>query len=523
MDKALIKTDILIIGLGIAGATVAYKLAEKGLNVVVLLKGTSDDDGNTHYAQGGIVYKSDSDSPELLYRDIIEAGGGVNNPEAVKVISYEGHKILKEFLIDKIGVEFVRDEKGNLEFTEEGAHSVRRIIFSGDKTGKAIISKLIDSLKRFNNITVLENHIAIDLITWQYHSKDPLRMYKDRTCLGAYVYDERSGVVKNIMAKATILATGGMGKVYLYNTNPEIATGDGYAMAYRAGAELINMEYTQFHPTTLYHPLKKNFLLSESLRGEGATIINNKGERFLFKIDSRGELAPRDIVTRGIISELTATGQECVFLDASKIGSRDKLKSRFPTIYQTLESIGIDMSTDLIPIVPAFHFQCGGVKTDVYAKTNIKRLFAVGEVACNGLHGANRLASTSLLEGVVFGHYLSEFISKNIEKDMFNEFPDIEPWVDTGSEEVDPVLMKQDWDTLRATMWNYVGPIRTRKRLKRSLIDIKNLQLEIEDFYKEARISRDIIELRNAIQTGYIVALSAWTNKQSIGAHYRVD
>ena len=523
MDETFVSTDILIIGLGIAGAAVAYKLAEAGLNVVVVLKGTLEDDGNTHYAQGGIVYKGDSDSPELLYKDIMEAGSWVNNPEAVKIVAFEGPKILKDFLIDKIGVEFYRDEKGNLEFTEEGAHSIRRIIFSGDKTGKAIITKLIESLKKFKNITILENHIAIDIITWQFHSKDPLRMYKDKTCLGAYVYDEKNKVVKNITAKATVLATGGMGKVYLFNTNPEIATGDGYAMAYRAGAELINMEYTQFHPTTLYHPLKKNFLLSESLRGEGAIIVNHKGERFLFKFDPRGELAPRDVVTRGIISELTSTGQECAFLDASKIGSKEKLKSRFPTIYETLESIGIDMSTDLIPIVPAFHFQCGGVKTDIYGKTNIKRLFAVGEVACNGLHGANRLASTSLLEGVVFGHYLAKFIVENIEKEIFKEFPEIEPWVDTGTEEADSILLKQDWNTLRAIMWNYVGPIRTRKRLKRSLVDIKNLQLGIEDFYKEAKISRDIIELRNAIQTGYIVALSAWANKKSIGSHYRID
>lgn len=226
-------------------------------------------------------------------------------------------------------------------------------------------------------------------------------MYKDKTCLGAYVLDTTTGKVKNILAKATILATGGMGKVYLHNTNPDVATGDGYAMAYRIGAEIINMEYTQFHPTTLYHPLKKNFLISESVRGEGGIIVNSKGERFLFKYDPRGELAPRDIVTRGIISELTESKEECVFLDATKIGDRDKLINRFPTIFSTLETIGIDMSKELIPIVPAFHFQCGGVKTDTYGKTNIKRLFAIGEVACTGLHGANRLASTSLLEGVV--------------------------------------------------------------------------------------------------------------------------
>lgn len=516
-------TDVLIIGLGIAGGVCAYQLAKEGLNVTILLKETTEDDGNTHYAQGGIVFFGENDSPEKIYNDIIQAGGGVNNPEAVKVVSTEGPKVVKKILIDEIGVEFKRDNNGLLEFTEEGAHSVRRIIYSGDKTGKAIITKLIEKLKEFPNITILEKHIAIDLITWQFHSKDKFRMYKDKTCLGAYVLDTTTGKVKNILAKATILATGGMGKVYLHNTNPDVATGDGYAMAYRIGAEIINMEYTQFHPTTLYHPLKKNFLISESVRGEGGIIVNSKGERFLFKYDPRGELAPRDIVTRGIISELTESKEECVFLDATKIGDRDKLINRFPTIFSTLESIGIDMSKELIPIVPAFHFQCGGVKTDTYGKTNIKRLFAIGEVACTGLHGANRLASTSLLEGVVFGNRCSKFLIENIHKELFNEFPEVIPWIDTGDELPDPVLIKQDWDYVKNIMWNYVGPIRTRRRLKRALSDLKNLLNDIESFYRDVKINRDIIELRNGAQTGFIVALSAWTNRESIGSHYRID
>ncbi|MGC8964868.1 MAG: L-aspartate oxidase [Brevinematia bacterium] len=518
-----IETDVLIIGLGISGGTCAYKLAEKGLNVVIILKKDLEDDGNTHYAQGGIVYFGKNDSKERIYNDIISAGAGINNPEAVKVVAEEGPKLVKEFLIDTLGVEFVRDDKGTLEFTEEGAHSIRRIIFSGDKTGKAIISKLIENLKKFKNITILDHHIAIDLITWQFHSKDKFRMYKDKTCLGAYVFDEKSKKVKTILAKATVLATGGMGRIYLHTTNPEIATGDGYAMAYRAGAEIINMEYTQFHPTTLYHPLKKNFLISESVRGEGGIIVNSKGERFLFKYDPRGELAPRDILTRGIIEELNQSKEECVFLDASKIGPQEKLKKRFPTIFSTLENLGIDMSKELIPIVPAFHFQCGGVKTDTFGKTNIKRLLAIGEVACTGLHGANRLASTSLLEGVVFGYRAAEFLIQNIEKELFKEFPEIIPWIDTGQETPDPILIKQDWDYIKNIMWNYVGPIRTRKRLKRALIDIKNLQNDIEDFYREVKVNKDIIELRNGVQTGYIVALSAWANRESIGSHYRID
>ncbi|MCX8029286.1 MAG: L-aspartate oxidase [Brevinematales bacterium] len=516
-------TDVLIIGLGIAGGVCAYELAKKGIRVTVLLKETLEEDGNTHYAQGGIVYIGENDSPEKIYSDIFLAGVGVNNPEAVKVVAYDGHLIVKKLLIDEIGVEFVRDQNGLLEFTEEGAHSVKRIIYSGDKTGKAIISKLVSKLKTFENVTILEKHIAIDLITWQFHSRDKFRMYKDKTCLGAYVFDEVNNKVKNILAKATVLATGGMGRVYLHNTNPDIATGDGYAMAYRIGAEIINMEYTQFHPTTLFHPLKKNFLISESVRGEGGIIVNSKGERFLFKYDSRGELAPRDIVTRGIISEITETKDDCVFLDASRIGLKDKLRSRFPVIFSTLESIGIDMSKDLIPVVPAFHFQCGGVKTDTFGKTNIKRLFAVGEVACTGLHGANRLASTSLLEGVVFGYRCASFISESITKPTFNEFPDVIEWIDTGKEYPDPVLIKQDWDYIRNIMWNYVGPIRTRRRLKRALSDIKNLLNDIEDFYRDVKVNRDIIELRNGVQTGFLVALSAWSNRESIGSHYRID
>ncbi|MFN4245222.1 MAG: L-aspartate oxidase [Brevinematia bacterium] len=518
-----VETDVLIIGLGVAGGVCAYELAKKGLDVVVLLKNTIEDDGSTHYAQGGIVYFGEDDSPEKIYNDIIQAGAGVNNPEAVKVVSTDGAKIVKRILIDEIGVEFVRDVNGILEFTEEGAHSVRRIIFSGDKTGKAIISKLIERLKSFRNVKILEKHVAIDLITWQFNSKDRLRMYRDRTCLGAYVLDNETGKVKNILSKVTVLATGGMGKIYLHTTNPDTATGDGYAMAYRIGAEIINMEYTQFHPTTLYHPLKRNFLISESVRGEGGVIVNSKGERFLFKYDSRGELAPRDIVTIGIISELTESKEECVFLDARKVGNKDRLKYRFPVIFSTLESIGIDMSKDLIPIVPAFHFQCGGVKTDTYGRTNIKRLLAIGEVACTGLHGANRLASTSLLEGVVFGYRASKFVLENITKSTFREFPDVLPWIDTGQEFPDPVLIKQDWDYVKNIMWNYVGPVRTRKRLKRALTDLKNLLNGIESFYRDVKINRDIIELRNGVQTGFIVALSAWSNRESIGSHYRVD
>ncbi len=518
-----IQTDVLIVGLGIAGGVCAYELAKKGLDITVILKNTVEDDGSTHYAQGGIVYFGENDSSEKIYNDIIQAGAGVNNPEAVRVVSTEGPSIVKKILIDEIGVEFFRDVNGTLEFTEEGAHSVKRIIFSGDKTGKAIISKLIDKLKTFNNVKILDNHVAIDLITWQFNSRDRLRMYRDKTCLGAYVLDTKLGKVKNVLSKVTVLATGGMGRIYLHSTNPDVATGDGYAMAYRIGVEIINMEYTQFHPTTLYHPLKRNFLISESVRGEGGIIVNSKGERFLFKYDPRGELAPRDIVTRGIISELTETKAECVFLDATKVGSRDKLKDRFPTIFSTLESIGIDMSKDLIPIVPAFHFQCGGIKTDTYGKTSVKRLFAIGEVACTGLHGANRLASTSLLEGVVFGYRTAQFIFENIDKSMFKEFPDVIPWVDTGEEFPDPVLVKQDWDYVRNVMWNYVGPVRTRRRLKRALSDLKNLLNGIESFYRDVKVNRDIIELRNGAQTGFIVALSAWSNRESIGSHYRID
>lgn len=519
----ILTTDVLVIGLGVAGGICAYELAKNGLDVTVILKESKDDDGNTHYAQGGIVYIGENDSPELIYNDIISAGAGVNNPEAVKVVAYEGPTIVKKILIDEIGVNFDRRDDGELEFTEEGAHSVKRIIFSGDQTGKSIISGIIQKLEKYRNVKILEHHVAIDLITWQFHSKDKFRMYKDKTCLGAYVLDTNTGKVKSIMAKATVLATGGMGRVYLHNTNPDVATGDGYAMAYRIGAEVINMEYTQFHPTTLYHPLKRNFLISESVRGEGGIIINSSGERFLFKYDSRGELAPRDIVTRAIISEINEREEECVFLDARRIGSRDRIKDRFPTIFSTLEQIGIDMSRDLVPVVPAFHFQCGGVKTDTYGKTNIKRLLSIGEVACTGLHGANRLASTSLLEGVVFGYRCARFLVENIHRDMFNEFPEINTWVDTGTEQPDPILIKQDWDLIRNIMWNYVGPIRTRRRLKRALSDIKNLLNDIEDFYRDVKVNRDIIELRNGVQTGFLVALSAWSNRESIGSHYRID
>ncbi len=519
----ILRTDVLIIGLGIAGATVAYELGKKGIDVVVILKGEMGNDGNTQYAQGGIVYQGHNDSPELLYKDIMNAGSGINNPEAVRVVAYEGPAILKNILIDEINVNFDRDDKGYLEFTEEGAHSVRRIIYSGDYTGKTIIQAFIEKIKKMPNVKILENHIAIDLISWQFHSKDKMRMYRDKTCLGAYVFSEKENVVKNILAKFTVLATGGMGRVYLYNTNPHTATGDGYAMAYRIGAEVINMEYTQFHPTTLFHPMYKNFLVSESVRGEGGVLLNSKGERFMYKYDPKGELAPRDLVTRAIISEMIENESECVFLDASKIGSREKLQERFPTIFSLLEKIGIDMSKDLIPVVPAFHFQCGGVKTDIYGKTTVKRLLSVGEVACTGLHGGNRLASTSLLEGLVFGYKTAEFAIKNIDNKKFQEFPEILPWVDTGIDYPDKVLIKHDWNNLRSIMWNYVGPIRSKKGLRRAMRDTRNLLLGVEEFYRDTKLTRDVIELRNAVQTGYIVAMSAWSNRESIGTHYRID
>lgn len=515
--------DVVVVGSGVAGCVTAYYLSKAGLHTAIMTKEEEFGESNTLYAQGGIVYKGREDSPELLYNDIMTAGGNISNPDAVRIVSDEGDNDVEEVLIREFGVPFNKDQKGHFDLTDEGAHSTRRIIHAYDTTGKSIEDGAINTLKKQKDLTILNGHTAIDIITFDHHTTDKFRMYKPTTSLGIYALNNKTRRVEKILCKALVLATGGMGEIFLHTTNPSCATGDGYAMANRAGARIINMEYTQFHPTTLYYSNANNFLISESVRGEGAVIVDRNGKAFMEKYHPQKDLAPRDVVTRAILNEMLESEEKFVYLDIARIGA-DKIKTRFPNIYKKCREFGMDIVENPVPIVPAFHFSCGGILTDMNGRTTINRLFAAGEVACTGLHGANRLASTSLLEGVVFGKRTAKYIIENRKELMEMKLPEVPDWIDTGIiDTTDPALINQDWNLLKNIMWNYVGAVRSGKRLRRATIDLNNLKEDIEDFYRDTKVNRSIVEMRNAVQTGLIVARQALSNRESLGAHYRID
>ncbi len=515
--------DVVVLGSGVSGSVSACLLAKTGLSVAVLTKTQDPEESNTFYAQGGIVYKGKDDSPDLLAADIANAGGGICNPEAVRIVAEEGDRAVDEILIREFGVPFTKDASGAYDLTEEGAHSSRRILHTFDSTGRSIEQGAVKTLRSLKNLSILTGHTAIDIITYDHHSSDAFRMYHPVTSLGVYALDNATRTVKKILCKVLILATGGMGEIYLHTSNPASATGDGYAMAARAGARLINMEYTQFHPTTLFYPKANNFLISEAVRGEGAVLIGRDDKPFMHKYHPLKDLAPRDVVTRAILNEMIETGEKFVRLDMTGIGA-DKLKARFPNIDARCREFGLDITESPVPIVPAFHFSCGGILTGMDGRTNIDRLFAVGEVACTGLHGANRLASTSLLEGVVFGKRTAEAVLKDKKRYLDFSFPEVPDWIDTGmTDAVDPALLNQDWNLLKSIMWNYVGAVRSEKRLRRALTDLNNLKDDIEDFYRDTKVQKQVVELRNAVQTALVVARQALSNRESLGTHYRVD
>ena len=518
-----IETQILIIGSGIAGSIAALKLSEYFDDITIITKNSDPEESNTKYAQGGIIYKGEKDSSEMLIKDIIEAGCRINKIEAVEILTQEGPKLVEEVLIDNLGIEFSRNKKGILDLTEEGGHRCKRIIHYKDYTGKIIEEKLIKKIKDKKNIKLLTDFTAIDLITSTHHSQNPLDIYEDTEVLGVYALNTKEEIVYKIRANITIIATGGIGEIYLHSTNPPTATGDGIAMAYRAGARVINMEYTQFHPTTLYYPNANKFLISESVRGEGAVLRDINGKIFMKDYHPMGDLAPRDIVTRGILNQMIKTKKDFVYLDFSPIGKKEKIKERFPNIYQTCKKYNIDITEELVPVVPSYHFSCGGISTDINGKTTLNRLFAIGESACNGLHGANRLASTSLLEGLTFGVRSAIYIKENWVKYKNIKKYEIPDWIITGTNKIDKTLLIQDWMFLKTLMWNYVGPIRSTKRLNRALKDLLHLRNITEDFYFDCYPNRELIEFRNSLQTAYIITLSAWKNKKSIGSHYRED
>ncbi len=521
MDTHL-QCDVLIIGCGIAGGIAALRLAEWGLDVVVVTQAGDPLESNTYYAQGGIIYRGEDDSPEKLGEDIHRAGAGDCNPTAVKILSEEGPRLVREILMDKLGVVFDRDEAGNLSLGREGGHSMPRILHVADKTGKAIQEKLIEGLAASPNIKLLRGFTAIDLLTPSHHSQNRLAVYDPVSCAGAYLLDHSSNEVICCLAGKTVLATGGLGQIFLRTSNPAGARGDGFAMAYRAGARLINCEYIQFHPTTFHHRHAPHFLISEAVRGAGARLINDRGEPFMRKYAPEWQdLAPRDVVARGIHEEMQINDVPNLYLDMASYLSAEDIQTKFPTIYQTCLSYNIDATREPIPIVPAAHYSCGGIWVDDCGKTTIDHLYAVGEVACTGLHGANRLASTSLLEGLVWGDRAAFSIRKTLDRDVRPRKSDYPSWVVTGDDIPDPTLISQDMQAIKNIMWNYVGLVRTTPRLVRALRELRNLENEIEQFYRTSRLNDSLVGLRNAVRTAIIITLAAWRNKTSRGCHYR--
>lgn len=511
--------DVLIIGTGIAGLSAAAGLAERGLKIAIVTREQDPSTTNTVWAQGGIIYAKGSE--ESLVEDILKASAGTSSIEAAKLVAYESSSILEDLLIHKAHSNFERDEDGELLFTKEAAHSTPRILYRGDYTGKDIQITLLNYLRdSFKNVTFFTSHTAIDLLTALHHGVKIQQRYEENKVLGAYVFNQETRSVVKILAKYTILATGGIAALYLHHTNSEGARGDGHAMAKRAGAVLTDLEFIQFHPTSFYGgATHRRFLVSEALRGEGGLLINSQGVRFMSKYHPDMELAPRDVVARAIAEEIIETRSDCVYLDITH-KDPEWIKNRFPTIYKHCLDHGVDMAKEPIPVVPAAHYTCGGVKTDLKGQTTIKNLYAVGEVACTGLHGANRLASTSLLEGMTFGHFAALDILKNVDKEKIYSRDQIKEWID-GTEQVDTALIHQDWMTLKQTMWNYVGLTRSKDRLSRAEAMFTELSDEINRFYKDACLVDSLIGLRNAVEVGHQVLLASRRNTQSVGCFYR--
>ena len=508
--------DVLIVGSGLAGLTAALHLADKR-NVAVLTKRRIPD-GASSWAQGGIAaVLSEDDSTDDHVRDTLIAGAGLCD-EAVTRYVVEHAREAIDWLIEA-GVPFTRDEESTSAYqgyhlTREGGHSFRRIIHAADATGYAVQQTLIKKVAAHPRVRILENHVAIDLITARKAG------LPGNGCLGLYALDTATSKVETYAANATILATGGAGKVYLYTTNPDTASGDGIAMAWRAGCRTANMEFIQFHPTCLYHPLAKSFLISEAVRGEGGLLKLPDGSRFMPQHDSRAELAPRDIVARAIDFEIKKRGLDCVYLDISHKPA-DFIREHFPTIYARCLEFGIDMTKQPIPVVPAAHYTCGGVVSDLDGRTDIDRLYAIGETACTGLHGANRLASNSLLECLVFGRAAALDI---LEQPVPASTTTIPEWDESRVTNADEeVVISHNWDELRRFMWNYVGIVRTNKRLERAAHRIQLLKQEIDEFYSNFRVTGDLVELRNLTQTAELIVRSAQARKESRGLHYSRD
>lgn len=518
----VLNTDVLIIGSGVAGATTALTLADAGVPVTMVTRAKHAHNTNTYWAQGGIIYKGAEDSPELLAEDILRAGAGHCNPIAVRILSEDGPASFERVLLNRVQVDFDREQNGSLSMALEGGHSVPRIAHAADHTGKAIELALLNAIRQHPNVNLLTQHTAVDLLTPSHQGLNRLSVYDERHCVGAYVYDQVGDRVRRILARKTVLATGGLGQIYLRTTNPMGSRGDGIGMAWRAGVRIINAEFVQFHPTCFYHQNAARFLISEAVRGAGARLVHADGEPFMQKYAPEWkDLAPRDVVARSIHNEMLTHDVSNVYLDLVSYVSREEILSHFPTIYENCLEFGVDITQDLTPVVPAAHYFCGGVWVDEWGLTSHDHLYAVGEVSCTGVHGANRLASTSLLEGVVFGERAANHILETLPVTSLHPADDIPHWEDTGVYDPDPALISQDLNTIKNIMWNYVGLVRTKYRLSRAGRELRQLNLEIERFYRKTRLTDELIGLRNAARTAIVVADAAWQNKRSMGAHYR--
>ena len=505
------QTDILVIGSGIAGLSVALKLA-RHYRVTVVAKAALHE-GSTQHAQGGIAAVLDPfDSVESHIKDTLEAGAGLCEEEAVRLVTTKGTPAIYELI--ELGVPFSKDTTSDdYHLTQEGGHSHRRVIHAADHTGKSVAETLIERVSENSNITLLPEHMTVDLI-----------LNSDRSeCLGSYVLDKKTDKVEALLAHYTVLATGGASKTYLYTSNPDTSTGDGIAMAWRAGCTVANMEFNQFHPTCLYHPQDRSFLISEAVRGEGGILKLPNGHAFMSEYDQRADLAPRDIVARAIDQEMKRHGIDCVYLDISHRPA-DFIIHHFPTIYARCLKVGIDITKEPIPVVPAAHYTCGGIKTDLNGKTDLKRLFAIGETAYTGLHGANRLASNSLVEGLVFAETAYEWIEAHFEPVSSETFFCVKNW-DTSfvTQAKEKVLISHDWDELRRLMWDYVGIVRTNKRLNRALKRIRILKQEVREYFYAHTLTSDLLELRNLTEVAELMVKSAIKRKESRGLHYNLD
>jgi L-aspartate oxidase len=516
------RCDVLVLGTGVAGLAAALEASARGADVLLVCRGSDQSATNTVRAQGGIVFRGENDSPELLARDILSAGSDYGLAEAARFLAEEGPRCVQKWLIERLAVPFDRRPDGQLDLALEAAHSVPRIIHAADRTGAGIEHALLAEVRGTRGIRMVTGAQGVDILTTHHQSRRAEDRYAlENRCVGAYLLEVASGRVCTVLAGATVLATGGAGALYVHTSNDPGSIGAGFAMASRAGARLLNLEFIQFHPTCLYMPGAPRFLITEALRGAGARLVNHEGERFMERYHPLVELAPRDIVARGIVDEMHRTDSECVFLQLGDRG--EELAQRFPNVTENCLQYGIDIRKDRIPVVPAAHYTCGGVVSDLVGRTTIPGLYVAGEVSCTGVHGANRLASTSLLEGLTFGLAAGANAAQRARKVKIPEslagvIPDWRPVPGPSNE--DPALIAQDWSALRHTMWNYVGIVRTHERLARAVSDLRHQLGRLTEFYRTTPLSAALVDLFHGCIAAGLIAAAAQRNPTSVGCHY---